>query len=83
MRPQPACNPQTFGYDGVSPLTDTVGMGGDPEEPTRKTEVLRRKSPESRILQKELDIPSGSQAAALCNMLFFHRQLTFRTVYDI
>lgn len=58
------------GIDGVSPLTDMGGMGGDPEEPTRETEVLHRKSPENRILQKELGNPLGSQAAALCNMLF-------------
>ena len=55
------------GIDGLSPLTD---MGGYPKKPPSETEVLHRKSPENRILQKELGNPLGSQAAALCNMLF-------------
>jgi hypothetical protein len=48
----------------------TVGMGGYPKKPPCETEVLHRKSPESRILQKKLGNPFRSQAAALCNMLF-------------
>ena len=35
-----------------------------------ETEVLHRKSPESRILQKKLGNPFRSQAVDLCNMLF-------------
>jgi len=45
-------------------------MGGYPKKPPSETEVPHRKSPENRILQKELGNPLGSQAAALCNMLF-------------
>lgn len=58
------------GIDGVSPPTDMVGMGGYPKKPPSETEVLHRKSPENRILQKELGNPLGSQTAALCNVLF-------------
>jgi len=45
-------------------------MGGYPKKPPCETEVLHRKNPESRILQKKLGNPFRSQAAALCNMLF-------------
>ena len=40
------------------------------EKPPCETEVLHRKSPESRILQKKLGNLFRGQAAALCNMLF-------------
>lgn len=58
------------GIDGVSPLSAHGRHGRLSEKPPRETEVLHRKSPESRILQKKLGNPFRSQAAALCNMLF-------------
>jgi len=45
-------------------------MGGCPKKPPCETEVLHRKNPESRILQKKLGNPFRSQAADLCDMLF-------------
>ncbi|MFR2043778.1 MAG: hypothetical protein ACLS4A_13145, partial [Oscillospiraceae bacterium] len=58
------------GIDGVSPLSVRSRHGRLSEKPPRETEVLHRKSPESRILQKKLGNPFRSQAADLCNMLF-------------
>ena len=73
-RPRLACIRKAFGYRPVSTACRrcqrTVGMGGYPKKPPCETEVLHRKSPESRILQKKLGNPFRSQAADLCNMLF-------------